>query len=63
MVLPILFAGTPEVSVAPLRALAQDKEHFDVRAVLTRPDAPTGRGRKIVPSAVKKLRLNLGFLF
>ena len=54
MVLPILFAGTPEVSVAPLRALAQDKEHFDVRAVLTRPDAPTGRGRKIVPSAVKK---------
>lgn len=60
MVLPILFAGTPEVSVAPLRALAQDKEHFDVRAVLTRPDAPTGRGRKIVPSAVKKAAIELG---
>ena len=60
MVLPILFAGTPDVAVAPLHALAQDKEHFDVRAVLTRPDAPTGRGRKLVPSAVKKAAIELG---
>ena len=60
MVLPILFAGTPDVAVAPLRALVEDKEHFDVRAVLTRPDAPTGRGRKLVPSAVKKAAIELG---
>lgn len=60
MVLPILFAGTPEVAVPSLRELAKDNEHFDVRAVLTRPDAPTGRGRKLVPSPVKKAALELG---
>ncbi len=60
MSLPILFAGTPEVAVPSLLALAQDHEHFDVRAVITRPDAPTGRGRKLVPSPVKKTALELG---
>lgn len=60
MVLPILFAGTPEVAVPSLRELAKDSEHFDVRAVLTRPDAPTGRGRKLVPSPVKQAALELG---
>lgn len=60
MALPILFAGTPEVAVPPLRELAKDSEHFDVRAVLTRPDAPTGRGRKLVPSPVKQAALELG---
>ena len=43
--LKILFAGTPDVAVPSLRALAADSEHFEVVAVLTRPDAPTGRGR------------------
>ena len=60
MALPILFAGTPEVAVPSLRELAKDSEHFDVRAVLTRPDAPTGRGRKLVPSPVKQAALELG---
>lgn len=60
MALPILFAGTPEVAVPALRELAEDREHFDVRAVLTRPDAPTGRGRKLVPSPVKQAALELG---
>ena len=60
MALPILFAGTPEVAVPSLRELAKDNEHFDVRAVLTRPDAPTGRGRKLVPSPVKQAALELG---
>lgn len=60
MTLPILFAGTPEVAVPALRELAKDTEHFDVRAVLTRPDAPTGRGRKLVPSPVKQVALELG---
>ena len=45
--LKILFAGTPDVAVPSLRALAADSEHFEVVAVLTRPDAPTGRGRKL----------------
>ena len=60
MALPILFAGTPEVAVSSLRELAKDSEHFDVRAVITRPDAPTGRGRKLVPSPVKQAALELG---
>lgn len=60
MALPILFAGTPEVAVPSLRDLTKDSEHFDVRAVLTRPDAPTGRGRKLVPSPVKQAALELG---
>lgn len=60
MVLPLLFAGTPEVAVPSLRLLAQDTENFEIRAVLTRPDAPTGRGRKLVPSPVKQAALELG---
>ena len=41
--LKVLFAGSPEVAVPSLRMLAEDTEHFEVVAVLTRPDAPTGR--------------------
>lgn len=52
--LKILFAGTPEVAVPSLRALAADTEHFEIVAVLTRPDAPTGRGRRLMPSPVKQ---------
>ena len=58
--LKILFAGTPDVAVPSLRALAADGEHFEVVAVLTRPDAPTGRGRKLTPSPVKTAALELG---
>lgn len=58
--LKVLFAGTPEVAVPALRRLAEDKEHFEVVAVLTRPDAPQGRGRKLTPSPVKEAALDLG---
>ncbi|PFG43244.1 methionyl-tRNA formyltransferase [Isoptericola jiangsuensis] len=47
----LLFAGTPEPAVPALRALlASDHE---VVAVLTRADAPAGRGRRLVPSPVR----------
>ena len=52
--LKVLFAGTPDVAVPSLKLLAQDTEHFEVVAVLTRPDAPTGRGRKLVANPVKR---------
>lgn len=55
----LLFAGTPEVAVPSLRAFAADPR-FDVAAVLTRPDAPTGRGRRLTPSPVKAAALELG---
>ncbi len=51
----IVFAGTPEFSVAPLQALL-DSEH-EVVAVYTQPDRPAGRGRKLTPSPVKQLAL------
>lgn len=57
--LKILFAGTPDVAVPALRALAADTEHIEIVAVLTRPDAPTGRGRRLTPSPVKQAALEL----
>ncbi len=48
----VLFAGTPEVALPSLQRLI-DGEH-DVVAVLTRPDAPAGRGRRLVPSPVRQ---------
>lgn len=54
----LLFAGTPDVAVPALEALlASDHE---VVAVLTRPDAPAGRGRRLVPSPVKERALAAG---
>ncbi len=51
----VLFAGTPEFARASLSALI-DAGHTPV-AVLTQPDRPSGRGKKIVPSPVKALAL------
>ncbi|MGY1707302.1 methionyl-tRNA formyltransferase [Geodermatophilus sp. SYSU D00697] len=48
--LRLLFAGTPEVAV-PALDLLLDSSH-EVVAVLTRPDARSGRGRKVSRSAV-----------
>jgi len=46
----LVFAGTPEVAVPSLDALL-DSGH-DVVAVVTRPDAPAGRGRRVTASPV-----------
>ena len=59
MTLRLLFAGTPEVAVPSLRAFAADPR-FEVVGVLTRPDAPVGRGRKLAPSPVKAAATELG---
>jgi len=53
--LKIIYAGTPDFSVAALQALI-DSEH-EVVAVYTQPDRPAGRGRKLTPSPVKQLAL------
>lgn len=47
----IIYAGSPEFAVPALEALI-DSEH-DVIAVLTQPDRPAGRGRKLTPPPVK----------
>ncbi|NED93977.1 methionyl-tRNA formyltransferase [Phytoactinopolyspora alkaliphila] len=54
----VLFAGTPEVAVPVLRAVLAS--HHEVVAVLTRPDAPAGRGRKLTPSPVAALAQDAG---
>jgi methionyl-tRNA formyltransferase len=54
----LLFAGTPQTAVPSLRTLL-DSRH-DVAAVLTRPDAPSGRGRRVEPSPVRALAEQAG---
>jgi methionyl-tRNA formyltransferase len=46
----LVFAGTPEVAVPALDAIAASRH--ELIAVLTRPDAPAGRGRRVARSAV-----------
>ena len=47
----VVFAGTPDVAIPSLEALIASRH--DVAAVVTRPDAPAGRGRTMVPSPVR----------
>jgi len=54
----ILFWGTPDFAVSSLRAL--DDEGYEVVGVVTRPDRPAGRGRKLTPSPVKEAAQALG---
>ena len=54
----IVFAGTPEVALPSLEALLAS-DH-DVVAVLTRPDAPSGRGKRLTPSPVALRAAELG---
>jgi methionyl-tRNA formyltransferase len=53
----VVFLGTPEFAVPILRALARE---MTVVLVVSQPDRPTGRGRKLVPPPVKTAALELG---
>ena len=53
----VVFMGTPEFAVPTLEALV--KEH-NVTAVVTQPDKPKGRGKKMMFSAVKEKALEYG---
>lgn len=50
--LRIVFLGTPDFAVANLKALVDDGQN--IVGVITAPDKPAGRGKKIQQSAVKK---------
>ncbi|RSN23052.1 methionyl-tRNA formyltransferase [Streptomyces sp. WAC 05977] len=50
----LVFAGTPEPAVPSLRALLASERH-EVVAVVTRPDAQAGRGRRVVRSPIGAL--------
>jgi len=55
----LVFAGTPETALPALRQLFDSPRH-DVIAVLTRPDAASGRRGKPEPSAVAREALDRG---
>ena len=55
---PLAFAGTPGFAAASLRALIDSGAQVD--CVLTQPDRPAGRGRKLQASPVKALALEHG---
>lgn len=54
----IVFAGTPEFAVPSLSLLGRTSA--DVAAVLTQPDRPAGRGRRLTASPIKRLATELG---
>jgi methionyl-tRNA formyltransferase len=53
--LKLVFMGTPEFAATSLRALLMNG--FDVAAVVTAPDKPSGRGRILTTSPVKEVAL------
>ncbi len=56
----IVFMGTPEIAVTSLDAII--RKGFQVAAVITAPDKPAGRGRKIQYSPVKEYALEKGLM-
>jgi len=55
----IIYMGTPDFSVPALQCLAK-QDGFHISLVVTQPDRPRGRGKKLTPSPVKTAALNLG---
>jgi methionyl-tRNA formyltransferase len=54
----VVFAGTPEVALPALDAIVASRH--ELVGVVTRPDAPAGRGRKLVASPVAQRAEELG---
>lgn len=57
--LRVVFFGTPDFAVIPLKALAQDPR-YELVGVVTQPDRPVGRNRVLTPPPVKVAALDLG---
>lgn len=57
--LSIIFMGTPDFAVPTLKALHHSS--FDLKYVITQPDRPKGRGRRLSPPPVKKTAVELGY--
>lgn len=55
----IVYMGTPDFAVNPLRTLAQNG--YEVAGVVTQPDKPKGRGKTMLPTPVKEEALKHGF--
>ena len=55
----VIFMGSPDFAVPTLDALIADLG-FDVLRVVTQPDRPKGRGKKLTPTPVKQRALDAG---
>ncbi|VAY02400.1 Methionyl-tRNA formyltransferase [Arsenophonus endosymbiont of Aleurodicus dispersus] len=53
--LRIIFAGTPDFAAQHLAALLLIKDKYQIVGVITQPDKPAGRGRRLTSSTVKTL--------
>lgn len=58
MTVSIVFMGTPDFAVPPLLAL--HKAGYSIPLVVSQPDRPKGRGRKLEETPVKKAAMELG---
>jgi methionyl-tRNA formyltransferase len=56
--LKIIFMGTPDFSVPSLKTIFS--EEYELIGVVTQPDRPRGRGKRLLPSPVKKWALEKG---
>ncbi|OFX89538.1 MAG: methionyl-tRNA formyltransferase [Bacteroidetes bacterium GWF2_33_16] len=54
--LRIVYLGTPEFAVAPLKKLVE--QNYNIVGVITNPDKPAGRGQKMQESAVKQYAIS-----
>ena len=54
----IVFMGTPDFAVSSLKAILE--ANYQLVGVITAPDKPAGRGKKLSPPAVKKFALAQG---
>lgn len=52
----IVFFGTPDIGLKSLEHFHNSKE-FEVLAVVTQPDKPSGRGHRLTPSPIKQFAL------
>lgn len=57
-ILKIIFMGTADFGGPVLKKLIDSKEN--IISVITQPDRPQGRGRKILPTPIKEIALNRG---
>lgn len=55
----IIYMGTPDFAVPPLEFLS--KTRHEISLVITRPDRPKGRGKKILPPPVKNAAIKYGY--
>jgi methionyl-tRNA formyltransferase len=58
MVLKVVFMGTSDFAVPSLAKLVDS--HYKIMGVVTQPDRPKGRGKKLLPSPIKELALQHG---